>query len=66
MKTAKEKAIEAINNGHTSFDCVVDSDPTLRLLIRDANFDFKNLEHQANVRGAAILIAIGKWINLNY
>ncbi len=48
------------------FDCIVDSDPTLRYLIRDSKFSFDLLEHQANVRGAAILLAIGKWIDTNY
>jgi hypothetical protein len=50
----------------TSFDTVVEADPTLKYLIRDARFDFDNLEHQMRVRGAAILIAISKWIDINY
>jgi hypothetical protein len=49
-----------------SFDSIVDSDPTLRYLIRDAHFDFDNLEHQMRVRSAAIVIAINKWIDANY
>jgi len=48
------------------FDSVVNADPTLKFLIRDAQFDFENLDHQMRVRGAAIVIAINKWINLNY
>jgi hypothetical protein len=49
-----------------SFESIVEADPTLKLLIRDAQFDFENLEHQMRVRGAAIVIAIGKWIDANY
>jgi len=49
-----------------SFDSIVDSDPTLKFLIRDSKFDFDLLEHQTRVRGAAIVLAIGKWIDSNY
>ena len=49
-----------------SFEDVVNSDPTLKYLIRDSKFDLENLEHQVNIRGAAILIAINKWIDINY
>lgn len=49
-----------------SFDDIVNSDPTLKYLIRDSEFDFENLEHQMRVRGAAILIAIDRWIVANY
>jgi len=49
-----------------SFETVVEADPTLKFLIRDAEFDFDHLEHQINVRGAAIVLAIGKWIDINY
>jgi len=48
------------------FDTIVDSDPTLRFLIRESEFSFELLEHQARVRGAAIVLAIGKWIDTNY
>lgn len=49
-----------------SFDTIVDNDPTLKYLIKDSCFDFDNLDHQVRVRGAAIVMAIGKWINTNY
>jgi len=49
-----------------TLDNVIDSDPTLRFLIREANFDFENLEWQMRVRCAALNIAITKWINLKY
>ena len=48
------------------FESVVEADPTLKFLIRDSEFDFDLLEHQMRVRGAAIVIAIGKWIDTNY
>ena len=53
-------------SNHIPFESVVQSDPTLKYLIRDAEFDFDLLEHQMNIRGAAIVLAIGKWIDLNY
>ena len=49
-----------------SFETVVQADPTLKYLIRDSEFDFDLLEHQARIRGAAVLIAINKWLDLNY
>jgi hypothetical protein len=49
-----------------TLDNVIDSDPTLRYFIREANFDFENLEWQMRVRCAALKIAIAKWINLKY
>lgn len=49
-----------------SFEDVVNSDPTLKHLIRDTQFDFDNLEHQMNIRCAAILIAIDRWIVRKY
>jgi hypothetical protein len=49
-----------------SFEDVVQQDPTLKFLIRDAEFDFENLEHQMNIRGAAIVLAISKWLELKY
>ena len=49
-----------------TLDNVIDSDPTLRYLIRDAVFDFENLEWQVRLRCAALNIAISKWINLKY
>jgi len=48
------------------FDAVVEADPTLKFLIRDSEFEFDLLEHQMRIRGAAIMIAISKWIDLNY
>jgi hypothetical protein len=49
-----------------TLDNVIDSDPTLRYFIREAHFDFENLEWQMNVRCAALKLAIVKWINLKY
>lgn len=63
MKTTK-KIIKYDNK--VPFESVVESDPTLKFLIRDSRFDFDLLEHQARIRGAAIMIAISKWIDINY
>lgn len=48
------------------FEDVVQQDPTLKYLLRDAQMDYDKLEHQMKIRGAAIHIAIMKWININY
>jgi len=53
-------------NNHTSFESVVEADPTLKFFLREATMDFDKLEHQANVMGSVIVIAISKWIDLNY
>lgn len=53
-------------DNHTSFENVVQGDPTLKFFLRDATMDFDKLEHQANVMGSVIVIAINKWIDLNY
>ena len=51
-------------NPQISFDDVVNADPTLKYLIRDNQFNFDLLEHQVNIRGAAVVSAISKWIDL--
>jgi len=51
-----------IDNMNDNFENIVQSDPTLKYLMRDATFDFDLLEHQMRVREAAILIAISKWL----
>ena len=53
-------------SNHISFENVVEADPTLKFFLREATMDFDKLEHQANVMGGALLIAINKWIDLNY
>ena len=45
------------------FETIVQSDPTLKFLIRDAKFDADKLEHQIDIRCAAINIALGKYID---
>jgi len=63
MMTMK-KSIEYENK--VPFETVVEADPTLKFLIRDSSFDFDILDHQVRVRGAAIVLAISKWIDINY
>ena len=48
------------------FENVVQQDPTLRFFLREATMDFDKLEHQANVMGSVIVIAISKWLDLKY
>ena len=45
------------------FECIVQSDPTLKYIMRDAKFDFDLLEHQVGIRCAATKIAINKLID---
>jgi hypothetical protein len=49
-----------------TLDNVINSDPTLRYFIKEATFDFENLEWQMSVSCAALKIAMAKWINLKY
>lgn len=53
-------------DNHIEFEEIVQADPTLKYLLRDAQMSYDLLEHQMNVRGAAIQIAIMKWLNTNY
>jgi len=62
----KKKMMNIEYDNKVPFESVVEADPTLKFLIRDSEFDFDLLEHQMRVRGAAIVIAIGKWIDTNY
>ena len=48
------------------FEDVVQADPTLRYFLREATLDFDKLEHQVNVMGNAIVIAIHNWLELKY
>ena len=48
------------------FENVVQADPTLRFFLREVTMDFDKLEHQANVMGGVILIAINNWLELKY
>lgn len=54
------------NEIDNSFENIVQGDPTLNFLIREAKFDFDNLDHQVNLRCSAILLAIHKWIENKY
>ena len=55
-----------MNESNVTLDNVIDSDPTLRYLIRESEFSFDLLEWQMTVRCAALKIAMAKWINLKY
>jgi hypothetical protein len=48
------------------FENVVQADPTLRFFLREATLDFDKLEHQTNLMGSAVVIAISKWIDQKY
>ncbi len=53
-----------LNNNDLEF--YINSDPTLKLLIRDAKFDYDNLDFQVKLRCSAILIAINRLIDARY
>jgi len=45
---------------------VIQADPTLKFFLRDAKLDFDKLEHQTNIMGSCVVIAIHKWLDLKY
>lgn len=48
-----------------TLDYIIDNDPTLKFLIKDANIDWFN-QHQVNLRFAALKIALAKLIDRRY
>jgi hypothetical protein len=55
-----------MNTNQISLDTIINDDPTLKFLLREARFDIKLLDHQISLCGSAIKIAISKWIDKNY
>jgi len=49
-----------------SLESVIEADPTLRFFLREAKLDFDKLEHQTKIMGSCVVIAINKWLDLNY
>lgn len=49
-----------------SLDTVINDDPTLKYLIRDAEYRPEIFEHQLDIRFGALKVAINKWIHVNY
>lgn len=47
------------------FEYIVQNDPTLKFLLREAEFDTENFDHQLDIKCSAILIAINKWLYSN-
>ena len=48
------------------FEDVVQADPTLRFFLREAEYDYDRLDWQIQVKGAALVLAIDKWLDLKY
>lgn len=48
------------------FEDVVQADPTLKFFLREATLDFNKLEHQTNLVGSAIVIAINNYLEKKY
>lgn len=44
------------------FENIVQSDPTLRFFLRETTLEYDLLDHQVDVKCAAIMIAINKFI----
>jgi len=49
-----------------TLDDVIQADPTLRFFLREAEYDYDRLDWQLEIKSAAILIAITKWLDLKY
>ncbi len=49
-----------------TLDTIINDDPTLKFYLREAVLDLKLIDHQVSVMGAALMIAIDRWINTNY
>lgn len=48
------------------FEDVVQADPTFRFFLREAEYDYDRLDWQVQIKSAAILLAIDKWLDLKY
>lgn len=46
-----------------TYECEVQSDPTLRYFLRETTFDVDKLERQVSIRIAAAKIALGRYID---
>jgi hypothetical protein len=49
-----------------TLEYVIQADPTLRYFLRETELDYDKLDHQIMVRGAAIVVAIGDYLDLKY
>lgn len=45
------------------YERIIQSDPTLRFLLREAQIDSKNFDHQVNCKISAAKIALHKYID---
>lgn len=55
-----------MNENIVSLDTIINNDPTLKFFLRDSKIDYALLDHQVNVKCAAISIAIDKFLDINY
>ncbi len=53
-------------NEEIEFEDVVQGDPTLRFFLREADYSYDRLDWQIQVKGAALVLAIDKWLDLKY
>lgn len=45
------------------FESVVQNDPTLKMFLRDSKIDGDKMEHQLDIKFAALRIALNRWID---
>jgi hypothetical protein len=45
---------------------VIQADPTFRFFLREAEFEYDKLDWQIQVKGAALVLAINKFLDLKY
>ena len=45
------------------FESIVQNDPTLKMFLRDNKIDGDKMEHQLNIKFAALRIALNNWID---
>jgi len=48
------------------FEDVVQADPTFRFFLREAEYSYDKLDWQIQVKGAVLVLAIDKWLELKY
>ena len=55
-----------MNPYQISLNTIINDDPTLKFFLREARLDLSFIDHQVNLMGAALLVALDKWIDHNF
>lgn len=51
---------------HYTIEEIIETDPTLKQILRESEFDSNNFKNQVDIMGGAILVALGKWLDKEY